>query len=164
MDAKTIVFVCTGNTCRSPMAAGLARHILDGDGDRGTLVLSAGVHALPGVPATEEAVEALAEEGIDISRHRARRLTPELAEQASLILTMTGSHKSEVLRVAPRAESKTFTLTEYTGLSGDLTDPLGQPLAVYRDYASRLRVLVTLALKRFRGENTRTGQDNHDKM
>lgn len=160
---KTILFVCTGNTCRSPMAAGLARHILEGDGDHETSVLSAGVQALPGIPATAEAVEALGEEGIDISGHRARMLTPQLVGQAALILTMTGSHKREVLRVAPQAEPKTFTLTEYAGLSGDLIDPLGQPLAVYRNYASRLRVLVTLALKRFRGENARTGQDNRDR-
>lgn len=157
-----ILFICTGNTCRSAMAAGLARHLLAGDGDFETVVMSAGVQALPGAPATTEAVEALASEGIDISDHRAQLLTPQLAARAALILTMTGAHRREVLRVAPEAADRTFMLTDYSGLSGDLTDPFGRPLGVYCTYASRLRVLVALALKRFRAENPLTGQDNHE--
>ncbi|MEW6725952.1 MAG: low molecular weight protein arginine phosphatase [Bacillota bacterium] len=147
---KKILFVCTGNTCRSSMAEGIARHLL-GD-DREIRVLSAGVHALPNVPATPEAVEALAEEGIDISGHRAALLTRELVEEADLVLTMTAGHRRLVREAAPDQAGKVFTLAEYAGAGGDVSDPLGQPLHVYRRYAAELRRLIRLALERFREE------------
>lgn len=156
--AKKVLFVCSGNTCRSPMAEGLARHLLPRPGEwpggeEEILVFSAGVHALPGDPATDNAVEALAEEGIDLRRHRAALLTPEMVHAADLVLTMTSGHRRLVREMAPDHVDKVFTLAEYAGAGGDLADPFGRPLAVYRRYAEDIRHLVRLALERFRQEN-----------
>lgn len=143
-----ILFVCTGNTCRSSMAEALARHLLGEWGEEDVEVSSAGVFALPNAPATEEAVQALAEEGIDLGGHRARLLTAAMVHEADLVLTMTGGHKRYVLELAPEAKGKVFTLAEYAGVGADLPDPLGRPLAVYRRYAGELRWLLTHALRR----------------
>src|SRR5213592_4659653 len=91
---KTILFVCTGNICRSPMAEGLFRQAVKGPTD--FRVLSAGVGAADGMPPSEYAVQALKELGIDISRQRSRVLTAELVQQADYIFGMTHSHVDAV--------------------------------------------------------------------
>lgn len=167
MPMPVVLFVCTGNTCRSAMAEGLARKIAV---DRGweLEVFSAGLAAWPGAPATEEAIRAAAELGADIKEHRARHLEPELVEKADLILTMTAAHKKAVMDRFPAAREKTFTLMEYvaepsaeespeeerTGGTwssppGDIPDPVGGPLEVYRTCAARLKDLVERALDKF---------------
>ena len=87
---KTILFVCTGNICRSPMAEGLFRHAVKGRGD--FEVFSAGVGAIDGLPPSEHAVRAVRELGIDISRQRSRMLTADLVRRADYIFGMTHSH------------------------------------------------------------------------
>ncbi len=148
-EKKTIIFVCTGNTCRSPMAAGAALDIVKQRYDGRIEVFSAGIRATPGEPATPEAVEALGEMGIDLSEHRAQLLTPQHIQEADLVLVMTNEHKQVVEQLTPKAAGKVFLLTEYTGASGEVDDPLGQPLEVYQKYASRLYKLVDGALERF---------------
>jgi len=110
---KTILFVCTGNTCRSSMAAGIARKLLTDAGHSDIRVLSAGTAAVPGAPASPEAVEAMSEEAVDISGHRATPLTPELIREADLILTMTAGHKRYVLGLVPEAKNKVHVLKEF---------------------------------------------------
>lgn len=114
---KKILFVCTGNTCRSSMAGSIARDLLQKKGwsKEQVMVLSAGLAAVPGAPATPEAVKALEEQGLDLTEHRARGLTPELVEEASLILTMTREHKRRLFSWFPQHQHKIFTLGEYAG-------------------------------------------------
>lgn len=109
---KHILFVCTGNTCRSPMAEAVLRHLAEEEGRDDIVVESAGLAAWPGAPASDYAIQALAEAGIDLRGHRARQLTREMVERAHLVLTMTWDQKEAVLKLVPQAEGKVFTLKE----------------------------------------------------
>ncbi|MBV9491794.1 MAG: serine hydroxymethyltransferase, partial [Verrucomicrobia bacterium] len=122
---KTVLFVCTGNVCRSPMAEGLFRALA---ADRHDLkVRSAGVSTYPGQPASSHAVQALAELGIDIGQHRSTPLSDELVEEAGCIVAMTQSHLDSILYLYPEAAEKTFLLREFedNASSLDLADPIG---------------------------------------
>src|SRR5258707_5183126 len=130
---KTILFVCTGNICRSPMAEGLFRHAVKGRND--FRVMSAGVGAVEGLPPSEHAVQALRELGIDISRQRSRMLTGELVEQADFIFGMTNSHVDAVTLLYPQAAEKTFLLREFDetldNYEADIGDPIGGSYEIY---------------------------------
>lgn len=129
-----IVLVCTGNTCRSPMAEALLRLALSRRGLAAQYeVCSAGVYvAREGEPASARAVQAMAEMGLDIASHRARSLTRALAEGAR-VLCMTASNARAARRIAPGADVR--LLTEYADLYGEIPDPFGGDLANYRHTA-----------------------------
>jgi glycine hydroxymethyltransferase len=107
-----ILFVCTGNICRSPMAEGFLRDELERRGQTGVRVESTGISGWDGSPAMQEAVQALAERGIDITSHVARRLSRREIESADLIVAMASEHRDSVLRLTPSARPRTFTLKE----------------------------------------------------
>ncbi|HEY6227002.1 MAG TPA: ribose 5-phosphate isomerase B, partial [Verrucomicrobiae bacterium] len=130
---KTVLFVCTGNVCRSPMAEGLFRHAVRGRGDY--RVLSAGVGAVDGQPPSAHAVTALRELNIDIGRQRSRMLTSELVNQADYIFGMTHGHVDAVMLLYPQAAEKTFLLREFDDtldpFEKDISDPIGGSYEVY---------------------------------
>src|SRR5215211_2787995 len=130
---KTVLFVCTGNVCRSPMAEGIFKHAVRGRGSY--RVLSAGVGAVDGQPASEYAVRALSQLGIDIGNHRSRHLTAELVSQADYIFGMTHSHVDTVMLLYPQAAEKTFLLREFDetldAFEKDISDPIGGSYEVY---------------------------------
>ncbi len=130
---KTVLFVCTGNVCRSPMAEGIFRHAVQGRGSY--RVLSAGLGALDGQPPSGYAIRAAKELGIDISSQRSRMLTPELVAQADYIFGMTHSHVDTVTLLYPQAAEKTFLLREFDEtldtFEKDISDPIGGSYEVY---------------------------------
>src|SRR3954470_57031 len=131
---KTILFVCTGNICRSPMAEGLFRHATKGRNE--FKVISAGGGAGGGLPPSEYAVKALRELGLDISRQRSRMLTAEVVNQADYIFGMTHSHVDAITMLYPQAAEKTFLLREFDetldSYENDISDPIGGSYEVYR--------------------------------
>ncbi len=142
----TVLFVCSGNTCRSPMAEGLARRILSDQlrvepdllESKGISVMSAGSFAMPGARATPQAVEAVKPLGADLSRHRSRPLSVELIHQADHIFTMGRNHASAVTALVPSAVEKTQSLDP----SGDIDDPIGGDISLYQELAVYLQDLI----------------------
>jgi tRNA threonylcarbamoyl adenosine modification protein (Sua5/YciO/YrdC/YwlC family) len=141
--ARTLLFVCTGNRCRSPMAAAFAADLLarrlgvDADTllESGYRVVSAGTGCIRGAPATAEASTAAARYGCDLTAHRSRPLTPSLIEEADEIYVMTREHRASILAFAAEAEERVHTLDR----SGrDLPDPYGEGPAVYQQIAERI--------------------------
>lgn len=139
-----ILFVCTGNTCRSAMAAAMMDKIAV-DNDIDVLIESAGIFAEDGQNASENAIKALEKYQIDLSNHKTQPVTPDLIKQSDLILTMTNAHK-QILE--PMAKGKVYTLLEYVGSDGDIQDPYGGDLEEYEEAAQEIYdALVDVAEK-----------------
>ena len=164
-----ILVVCTGNVCRSPMAEGFLRAALaERLGGDAPPVRSAGTAGWEGSGATREAIEAARERGIDIGTHLARRLHPQMVEDADLVVCMAADHREAIVGAWPFAADKTFTLGELVRLleaappagpfaarvaaaasarngsprlSEDIRDPLGDPIDGYREVADELHDL-----------------------
>jgi protein-tyrosine phosphatase len=128
---KKILFVCTGNTCRSPLAEGIARKIFPDRTSISVEVSSAGSSAAEGVGASEHAVEVASRHGVDLSGHRSRLLNRTRVTESDLIVTMSEKHRSTVGAIDPDALNHTVLLTDFCGDGGDVPDPIGGRLEEY---------------------------------
>lgn len=142
---KSILLVCTGNSCRSVMAEGLLRRYLKDRKCDDIKVVSAGISTLPGMTASSSAVEAMRAEDIDISAHRAQPVTRQMIRESDLILAMEPMHIETITGIVPEAKDKTRLLLEYaygkeTNAKTNfwVVDPIGKPKEVYES------VLITL--------------------
>lgn len=146
-----LLLVCSGNTCRSPMAEAMAKSLaaqmrgvaVDQLEDAGVRITSAGTFAAGGQPASEQAAAVMRSMGLDLSRHRSRALLPEMVHEADVILCMTGGHEQAVRAVSPLAAEKVMRLDP----EHEIDDPYGGSEAQYARCATQLRAVLETRLK-----------------
>ncbi len=141
-----ILFVCTGNTCRSPMAAALFNKLAV-ERDIEVRIESAGLFAEEGEGASVESVIAMKAYDIDLLGHHAQIINSELIEKSDLILTMTAAHK---MLLQQYASDKTYTLCEYVDLDGDIPDPFGGDIEEYEECAKTLYNALSLLAEKIK--------------
>ena len=141
---KTILFVCTANICRSPMAAAIMRRRLAeaGLGEDRVRVQSAGVYAEAGCGASPASVNTLGRRGMDLTGHRSQLAAPTLLREADLVLVMEERHRRSLFHLAPQFLHKVFLLTEMSGGHADVDDPYGGPEEGYERTADLLEQLI----------------------
>jgi protein-tyrosine phosphatase len=142
-----VLLVCTGNTCRSPMAEVMCRQMMADRlkctaaelVERGVMVMSAGISAMMGGRPSPEAVIAMDKLGLQLGDHESQPLTAQLVRQADIIWTMTRSHRQAIVAQWPEASSRTFVLG---GEQGDIADPIGGPLEYYERCAAQIKTML----------------------
>jgi protein-tyrosine-phosphatase len=139
---KEVVVVCTGNSCRSPVAEGLLKEMFRDHPE--VAVLSAGTAALPGAGATPEAILTARELGINIRGHLSRQMDREIVERASLVIALAQEHARWLKEHFPHSRAKVITLGELArgDKSLDIADPIGSSLETYREVAKNMGILL----------------------
>ncbi|MCL6626116.1 MAG: low molecular weight protein arginine phosphatase [Alicyclobacillus shizuokensis] len=157
-----IVFVCTGNTCRSPMAAHLLQHAAR---QRGLdwVIESAGLYAMAGSPMTEQAAQVLRRRGVADTAHRAQAVNAELVARADLILAMTSQHAAELKRRFPEASQKIHELAKFAGhSSADVADPFGGDEAAYDRCAQEIERHLKALLEKLAPDRKPVSADSEE--
>ncbi len=165
---KTILFVCTGNTCRSAMAEGIFKKMLKErtEDDTRFNIISAGIFALQGMRPTSEAIKVMVEQGVDISRQIATQVQEDLVKKADIILVMSNTHKDYIRTKFTFAQDKIYLIKEFAQISEfksiqktnenyEIVDPLGRPIEFYRIVARELKENLEKILGKILEENNK---------
>lgn len=147
-----ITFICTGNTCRSPMAQALAQRLCDRRGLQEYSFSSAGLNAFAGDEASPHAVEAMREVGVDLSAHRARILTSYELTEPGIFAVMSTTHQSMLMQAGVPADRIVL-------LGGGIADPYGRSLESYRRCRDQLEAAVGALLDRLEEKRSRQRAD-----
>ena len=147
---KKIMFVCTGNICRSAMADFLLKNKLEKLGLQGKcIVLSAGTYAYDGDHSTYDAIKVMENEyGIDMSSHRATAIRNSKIEEVDLVLCMTNSHKYTLDMLYPAMVNKIFLLKDYIGNKGEIADPYGLGYEIYKECAKEINECIDVLINK----------------
>jgi len=158
---KTVLFVCTGNTCRSIMAEGIFKQLKKSSNFE---VYSAGISALPGMPPTQEAILVMREYNIDISKHKSILLSKALVDGADYIFVMTNQHLRFAINLSPSKKHSIFLLKKFVESSQptkqndqyrdyEIIDPIGKDIECYRKVAKEIRENLIITLRRLINNN-----------
>ncbi len=147
----SLLFVCTANMCRSPMADVLFEEIVRNDGEgEDWWIDSAGVSAFDGERATNNTQIVAGERGLDLSAHRSKLATREVVEPFSLVLVMEERHRTMLRDAYPEFSDRVYLLREMSGGTGDVHDPIGTDIVNYRAMADEVNSILTESLDRIR--------------
>ena len=149
-QSPQILFVCTGNTCRSPIAEYLAKKIITKKNLK-FRVSSAGFIA-DGNPISENSNRVLALNGIGASGHISTLLNEENLRGSWLVLTMTLKHRNKILQLNPASASKVYTLSEYAGFNNDVADPFGKDIEYYKNTFEEINEKVKIIFEKIKEE------------
>ena len=146
-----VMFICTGNICRSAMAHAMLEKTAK-ENDKNIQVYSCGVFAENGDISTKEAIETMKEYGIDLKKHKATNIRNSNIEDMDVILCATTAHKNNVLNLYPNLKGKVFTMKEYAGYDNnnlDIKDPWGYGIDVYKKCAKEIEECIDKYIKKW---------------